>query len=195
MGSCFSFFCRIFSGVFSFLGAIPRVPNFAEIYARGGRGLLQTVPWDLIPPGGHTPGGAAGGSGTPWRGPVGPLRRRAHPWAGGGLPAGTRGGARRRFPPGTGGARPGRRRGGKTGRRVWAGTAGLWRARARGRAVPRRRGGAAAHGANGAKSGGPRGRARRRLFRRDRAGGYTAGGGAAAQHGRRQRRRVSCRGV
>ena len=82
------------------------------------------------------------GAGTPWRGPVGPLGRRAHPWAGGKapggaggcLPAGTRGGARRRFPPGTGGARGGRRRGGKTGRRVWAGTPGLWRARARGRA-------------------------------------------------------------
>ena len=36
-----------------FWGAIPRVPNFAKIYARGGRGLLQTAPWDLIPPWGH----------------------------------------------------------------------------------------------------------------------------------------------
>ena len=88
-------------------------------------------------------------------------------------PAGTRDGARRRFPPGTGGARLGRRRGGKAGRRVWAGTAGLWRARARGRAVPRRRGGVAAHGANGAKSGGPRGAGTRWAA----AGRRSAGGG------------------
>ena len=90
MGSCFSFFCRIFSGVFSFLGAIPRVPNFAEIYARGSRGLLQAAPWDLIPPGGTRQ--ARGG------------RARAHPGAGRSDPCG-------------GGHTPGRQGPGRLGRR------------------------------------------------------------------------------
>ena len=97
MGSCFSFFCRIFLAFFHFLGgAIPRVPNFAEIYARGSRGLLQAAPWDLIPPlgaharraaggRGHTParaGQTPAAAGTPLGGRQGPGRRGRRPSGG-----------------------------------------------------------------------------------------------------------------
>ena len=193
-----------FSGVFSFLGGDTPGPEFREnLRERGPRSPANRALGFDPPLGGTRQAARRAGAGTPWRGPVGSLRRRAHPWAGGKapggagsvLPAGTRGGARRRFPPGTGGAHVGRRRGGKTGRRVWAGTPGLWRARARGRAVPRRRGGAAAQGQTGPNPTGRAGRAQRRLFRRAARGGYTAGGGGAAQRGRRQRRLVLRRGV
>lgn len=39
--------------LFCFLGPKPRVPNFAEIHARGGRGLQRPTFRDLIPPSGR----------------------------------------------------------------------------------------------------------------------------------------------
>ena len=42
------------TALFSFLGQLPRAPNFAEFYARGGRGLQPADFRDLIPPLGHT---------------------------------------------------------------------------------------------------------------------------------------------
>lgn len=201
MGSCFSFFCRIFSGVFSFLGGDTPGPEFREnLRERGPRSPANRALGFDPPLGGTRQAARRAGADTPWRGPVGSPGRRAHPWAGGKapggaggcLPAGTRSGARRRFP-------PGHRRGArwaaarrKNGAARLSGHAGLVAgagARAGRSPAAGRRGGT---GANGAKSGGARGRARRRLFRR---GGYTVGGGGAAQRGRRQRRLVLRRGV
>ena len=162
--------------LFAVLGAIPRVPNFAEIYARGGRGLLQTASWDLIPPWGHTPGGAAGGreytlvragripgaAGTPLGGRQGPGRR-------GRLPSG-----------------------GHTGRGAVAVSAGHRRG-ARWAAARRKNGAARLGGHAGPVAGadaragrspaaGRRGgtRGKRGQIRRAARGGYTVGGGGAA---------------
>ena len=44
----------IFRGGLFIFGRLPRVPNFAEIYARVGRGLQPADFRDLIPPWGHT---------------------------------------------------------------------------------------------------------------------------------------------
>ena len=196
MGSCFSFFSRIFSGVFSFLGAIPRVPNFAEIYARGGRGLLQTAPGDLIPPWGHTPGGAAGGrgytlvragripgaAGTPLGGRQGPGRRGRLPSGGHtgrgavAVSAGHRRGARWAAARRKNGAA---RLGGHVGPVAGAGA----------RAGPFS-GGGAARRHTGQTGPNPAGRAG------GRGGGFSGGAGTRwAAAGRRQRRRVSLRGV
>ena len=42
------------TALFSFLGQLPRAPNFAEFHARVGRGLQPPDFRDLIPPWGHT---------------------------------------------------------------------------------------------------------------------------------------------
>ncbi len=156
MGSCFSFFGRIFSGVFSFLGAISRVPNFAEIHARGGRGPLETAPGNSIPPWGRGPFGRGPGRGDGrGRGAGGALFfLRA-----GGAAAGLRGARRARGAAAAsrrakaGGA--GRRRGKNGAAPVRAQGACGGRGRA-GRAVARRRGGRGGAGAHGAKSAGRR---------------------------------------
>ena len=54
--------------LFLFLGPKPRGLNFAEIYARGGRGLQRPTFRDLIPPWGHSPFGPGRGGTAPFRG-------------------------------------------------------------------------------------------------------------------------------
>ena len=158
-----------------FFGAIPRVPNFAEIYARGGRGLLQTAPGDLIPPWGHTPGGAAGGRGHT-------LARSGRTPAAAGTPLGGRQG------PGWRGQRPSGRHTGRGGgfRRAQAGrTLGGGAAEKRGGAFGRARracggrggagrpfpGGGVAPAAQGRTEPNPAGRAG------GRGGGFSGGAG------------------
>ena len=52
--------------LFLFLGPKPRGLNFAEIYARGGRGLQRPTFRDLIPPWGHSPVGPGRGGTAPF---------------------------------------------------------------------------------------------------------------------------------
>ena len=95
--------------LFLFLGPKPRGLNFAEIYARGGRGLQRPTFRDLIPPWGHSPFGPGRGGTAPFRAGRSPGHRAAGPEAAG---AG-RGGHGRRVAGAHAG--PGRRRG-----RGWA---------------------------------------------------------------------------
>ena len=53
--------------LFLFLGPKPRGLNFAEIYARGGRGLQRPTFRDLIPPWGHSLSGSGRGGTAPFR--------------------------------------------------------------------------------------------------------------------------------
>ena len=72
----------IFRGGLFIFGRLPRVPNFAEIYARVGRGLQPPDFRDLIPPWGHTLLHGEAGKLTK---EVGFASPRDVPWRGGGL--------------------------------------------------------------------------------------------------------------
>ena len=62
--------------LFLFLGPKPRGLNFAEIYARGGRGLQRPTFRDLIPPWEHSPSGPDRGGTAPFRAGRSPGHRK-----------------------------------------------------------------------------------------------------------------------
>lgn len=145
--------------LFLFLGPKPRGLNFAEIHARGGRGLQRPTFRDLIPPWGHSPFGPGRGGTASFRGGRSPVHRVDVP--------GRRRGARRAWAAvagGTRGAGPVARVGRRAGTR-WALRAG---------------GGADALGAET----GPCGRAARGLGGCPGWGGAAACGPNAAKSGR-----------
>ena len=168
--------------LFLFLGPKPRGLNFAEIYARGGRGLQRPTFRDLIPPWGHSPVGPGRGGTAP----SGAGRSPEHTglcWGGGR-------GARRAWVAGAGAHAGLGQRCEWGGAQAHAGEAGRAAARTRlarkpGRVGARRgdwavaRAGAAC-GPNAAKSGRGPG-ARRRP-----SGGAVPGGGGGAGPGRRR---------
>ena len=128
--------------LFLFLEPKPRDLNFAEIHARGGRGLQRPTFRDLIPPWGHSPFGPGRGT-APFRGVRSPEHtglcrgggRRAQR-AGADVAEGTRGaGVAAWAEPGVGTRRRGEagRRRGRAGR----GNRAVSARRSGGRAVPR----------------------------------------------------------
>lgn len=177
MGSCFSFFRRIFLAFFDFWGVTPGSRISRKFTREGAAVPSKPRPGIRSPPWGRGPFGRGPGRGDGrGRGAGGALffcaragRRRAF---GGGAPGAGRGGG---FPPGEGGrgrAAARQKRGG-----ACAGTGGLRRARAR------RAGGCPAAGRAG-RRGGTRGQIRRAAAGR---GGPGAGGQIRRARGARRR--------